>query len=130
MFLIIQMDADPYKLMEDNFLAVCCRFSSTTFFIFLLVVKVVAFAEEIETFPTLAGTAADFIVDRFALSCGLIAAVLGSLGLAGILLLLRIAAVHYEVKKRAKQEAFRLAHSLNEAELQALQARPSLVIIS
>ena len=106
--------------MEDNFLAACCCFSNTTFFVFLLVVKVVAFAEEVETFQP--GIATEFIVDRTGLSIGLIAAVLGVLALAGLLLLLRVAAVHYEVKKRAKQEAYRLAHALNQAELQALQA--------
>ena len=120
-FLILQMEADPYKLMEDNFLAACCCFSNTTFFIFLMVVKMVAFAEEVETFSP--GVGHDFLVDRTGLSIGLIAAVLGVLALAGLLLLLRIAAVHYEVRKRAKQEAFRLTHALNKVELAALQSQ-------
>ena len=111
-----------------------------------MVVKVGHLADEVETLS--AGKAKDFVVDRNSLSIGLIAAVLGVLGLAGLLLvrtvpsnptnapaemtlnlvchaasqLLRLAAVHYEVNKRAKQEALRMASSLNKAELAALQS--------
>ena len=119
-FLVIQMESDPYKLLEDNFLASCCCFSNTTFFIFLMVVKMVAFAEEVETYQP--GVATDFLVDRSGLSIGLIAAVLGVLVLTGLLLLLRLAALHRHVKKQAQQEAFRLTHALNTAELTALQS--------